>query len=279
MIIFYHNDLDGRASAAAVAYSLSEYATDVVYVEVDYTHNIDSAIESIEAYESIWILDFSFKPEVMAKVLEKTSDVVWIDHHKTAAAYDYGRELKGIRNFGEKETSGCELTWQYLYPGTDIPWCIQRIADRDCWRDPEAPDVKRFTMGMMAEDTSPDSMLWPILLCEAFEDEKDIILKAGDTLLGYFEQANQRMMEQDVYPLQFDGYNCLAVNRKGCGSQSFGDKLKDVDMAICYAYDGKHGKWKVTLYSVTTDVSVVAKAHGGGGHTGAAGFECATLPF
>lgn len=31
--------------------------------------------------------------------------------------------------------------------------------------------------------------------------------------------------------------------------------------------------------AATIDVSVIAKAHGGGGHKGAAGFICDNLPF
>lgn len=38
-------------------------------------------------------------------------------------------------------------------------------------------------------------------------------------------------------------------------------------------------QFTVSLYSETVDVGAIAKAHGGGGHKGAAGFVCDTLPW
>ena len=43
----------------------------------------------------------------------------------------------------------------------------------------------------------------------------------------------------------------------------------------------RKGQWAVSLYSSNADIDVskIAKAKGGGGHKGAAGFQCKTLPF
>ena len=54
-------------------------------------------------------------------------------------------------------------------------------------------------------------------------------------------------------------------------------KLRRYPVCIAYIHDGE--KFTVSLYSESVDVSVIAKAHGGGGHKGAAGFICAELPF
>jgi len=41
------------------------------------------------------------------------------------------------------------------------------------------------------------------------------------------------------------------------------------------------GKWTCSLYAdkPEVDASAICKARGGGGHKGAAGFQCETLPF
>ena len=61
------------------------------------------------------------------------------------------------------------------------------------------------------------------------------------------------------------------------GSEAFGEKFKQYPLCLSFVYMGN--KWTVGLYSETIDVSVIAKKYGGGGHTGAAGFVCDTLPF
>ena len=51
-------------------------------------------------------------------------------------------------------------------------------------------------------------------------------------------------------------------------------------MMITFSTNGK--QWRVSLYQdgrPDVDCSVIAKKYGGGGHKGAAGFECVTLPF
>jgi nanoRNase/pAp phosphatase (c-di-AMP/oligoRNAs hydrolase) len=44
-----------------------------------------------------------------------------------------------------------------------------------------------------------------------------------------------------------------------------------------FVFDGE--QYTVSLYSKTVDVSEIAKKYGGGGHKGAAGFQCKKLPF
>ena len=52
----------------------------------------------------------------------------------------------------------------------------------------------------------------------------------------------------------------------------------DLMIAFCRRKDKL---WNVSLYSTKTDVDcgAIAKSFGGGGHKGAAGFQCAELPF
>ena len=46
-----------------------------------------------------------------------------------------------------------------------------------------------------------------------------------------------------------------------------------------FVFDGS--KWTVSIYSTNKniDCSELAKKYGGGGHKGAAGFQCENLPF
>ena len=61
------------------------------------------------------------------------------------------------------------------------------------------------------------------------------------------------------------------------GSAVFGERMDKYDICMAFEFDG--AKWVIGLYSKTIDVAEIAKKHGGGGHTNAAGFICAIPPF
>lgn len=61
------------------------------------------------------------------------SEVIWIDHHKTAIPEHLMEEqgMEGIRGIG---TAACELTWEYLYGPDDYCYeLIQYLSAYDVW--------------------------------------------------------------------------------------------------------------------------------------------------
>ena len=274
MKCYHHNDLDGRCSAAIVnRFAVLKDSEDSEYIEVEYSSNID--ITKIKDNETIFIVDFSFKPEIMKEVLLKTKDIVWIDHHKTTADYDYGIELKGLREFREKMYSGCELTWKYFNPQKDIPYFIRLIGDRDCWRWLFGEDTKFFNLGMRIYSTSPLDDIWNRLFDDPLKVED--IKKDGKICEKFRNNFCKDYIKNYGFETEFEGYKCFAVGIYYFGSETFGDKIDKYD--ICLPYEFLGDKWIVGLYSETVDVSVIAKKYGGGGHKGAAGFVADNLPF
>jgi hypothetical protein len=136
MIIYHHNDLDGKCAAAIVGKAAesgrmcefvdglgSESEIFYKYREVDYKDN-PVFDKEVRIGELVVIVDFSFKPEKMAELLLLTDRIIWIDHHETAADYHYynpntGNQLinfDGIRDFSKEcKKSGCELAWEYFF--------------------------------------------------------------------------------------------------------------------------------------------------------------------
>lgn len=129
MKVYHHNDADGRCSAAIIKLANPDIIID--FIEIDYKDTID--VQTIKQNESIVIVDFSFTPEVMSKILNRTNDIIWIDHHKTAQNYHYNKILKGIRDFTEPGRAACELTWHYYFPNKTLPEAVALIADKDVW--------------------------------------------------------------------------------------------------------------------------------------------------
>jgi hypothetical protein len=84
------------------------------------------------------------------------------------------------------------------------------------------------------------------------------------------------------FDLDFEGLHFLACNHARYNSFLFTAGLKpEHDACLGFAWRG--GKWTVSLYHAPGkehhDLSLIAVKHGGGGHRGACGFTCSTLPF
>ncbi len=267
MKCYHHNDLDGRCAGAIV---YQEYPN-CEMIEVDYKDAID--IEAIGPQERIFIVDFSFKPEVMKKVLERTRNVTWIDHHKTAMEYNYEVDLAGIRT---TKYSGCELTWQCLRPlGQKVPEAVLLIGDYDTWTFRYKHKTRLFHTGLGIHNTNPKDSIWLSLLER--EDRIQSIIAEGKICDRYLNQFTAGYRSSFGYETDFHGHRCYAMNLYKLGSPAFGKRFKEYAICISFAFDGE--QWTVGLYSDKVDVGHLAKQHGGGGHTGAAGFVCITLPF
>ena len=251
---------------------------------MDYKDEIK--VKEIYLCEKIVIVDFSFKPKVMEKVLLLTKNIIWIDHHKTAFEYNYYRELKGLR---DKNFSGCELTWKYFVPGIQIPRAVELIGDKDKWAWEFGEHTANFNMGMKLYYHQPESAIWdtlfpystiPFPVGEAGYDtfrKVRKIEKEGAICVKFRDMFCFDYAKSYGFETKFENYKCFALGIYIFGSEAFGNKMNAYDICLSYEYLGD--SWIVGLYSDKVDVSKIAVKYGGGGHTGAAGFTCKELPF
>lgn len=274
MICFHHNDMDGRCSAAIVKKWRELHRQDGsrdLFIELDYKDRVP--IEKIEPNELVVIVDFSFKPEIMQKVFEITGQVIWCDHHKTAAEYDYGRDIDGIREFEEKKLAGCECTWKYFFPEVEVPRIVRLIGDRDKWAWKYGEETAKANQGVKIYDTQPESKDWLHLFNYLGVIEA---IKHGETCLKFRDSFCKDYCNSYGFETEFEGYKAFALGIYMFGSEAFGDKFKQYPLCISFVYDGN--KWTTGLYSETIDVGEIARKFGGGGHKGAAGFT-SEMPF
>lgn len=276
MICFHHNDLDGSCSAAIVHRWVSGGSGDERYVELDYKDRVP--VEEIQLGERIYIVDFSFKPEVMEEVFKRTHYVIWIDHHKTAAAYVYSREVPGLRDFEDKKWAACELTWQYCFPGKPMPEAVSLIGDYDKWALKTQPRCFRFYEGLKLLSSDPTAPFWQDLFGDHSEEPVRAICEQGVTAIEYRDSYCAGMRKSYGFEVELDGHRGFATNIYGFGSNGFGPELMErYDFCSACIFDGK--RWTVSLYSEKIDVGEICKKLGGGGHRGAAGFQVYVLPW
>jgi len=278
--IYHSRDLDGWMSAAIVSKWADENSLPVTMIPFDY----GNSMPDITKGEKVIMVDVSWPMEAMIK-LNKDNDLIWIDHHISAIKDADRIFFEGLRDV---KFSACELTWKYFY-GDKIPEFVRLLGRYDCFGHkgtPEEQKVLEFQYAARVFYKNPKDCL--VALKASFDKQNmypsytsiDWLLQAGRTVYKHLcTEAEQS------YPLrsnhQIGNKKIAAVNKARFNPINFGiDYHKDgYDVFLSYFFDGK--KWSYSLYNDDgkTDVSIIAKQFGGGGHAGAAGFISDNIDF
>lgn len=272
MKCFFHSaDLDGHCSGEIV---LARHPECVMF-GINYGDPFPWGL--IEPGETVFMVDFSLQPFEDMERLNALCCLEWIDHHKTAIE---GRDASLARDLfhGVQEVGmgACALVWDYVFPNRTMPYGIHLLAMYDVWRHEDA-NCLPFQYGMRLEDSSPGAPVWSRVFSG---DLADIILR-GETVLEYERKQSAAYAQACAFETDFMGLRCVAMNRMLTNSKAF-DAVLDPDRHDAMLTFGfRKGRWTCSLYSARedVDVSAVALQLGGGGHKGAAGFQCAELPF
>jgi oligoribonuclease NrnB/cAMP/cGMP phosphodiesterase (DHH superfamily) len=281
--VFYHSaDLDGHCSGAICKYAMP----DAILHPINYGDPFPWG--EIKRNDTVYMVDFSLQPfSDMVKLNSyldgQETGLVWIDHHKSAIL-EWEEHSRAVKT-AELDTNfaACELTWNYFFSPDDMPLAVFRLGRYDIWKHHEHEGCLEFQYGMRMYETDPRSFTAMEMWTELFSVQLtlDKITNEGALLLRYEREQNKKFASAYAFETELDGLKCIAVNKGFTNSlvfESVYDEAKH-DAMLSFAYRG--GKWTVSLYATKPeiDVSVICKARGGGGHKGAAGFQCDTLPF
>ncbi len=276
MKCFYHSaDLDGHCSGALVKREFPECEM------IGINYGDDFPWDSIGEYENVYMVDFSLQPFSDMQKLNDICQLTWIDHHISAIRENekLNRPLKiGLQRDG---IGACQLVWEYLHPNTSVPTFVRLLAEYDVW-DHSDPRTVPFQYGMrLNSDTLPENQrFWWSL----YDVEYVIrICDDGATILRYQQIENRKYIETRGFECTFAGLRCIAVN-KGLTNSKIFDSVwdpKKYDAMLTFCMINPEKGWTISLYTDKPDIDVseIAKAHGGGGHKGAAGFQCKVLPW
>lgn len=236
------------------------------------------SIPQVALDEELFILDLSVDG------LMDHPHLVWIDHHKTAIE-KYPFTIRGIRLDG---VATCRLAWNWFTHQSKAcrsfsaykerlvlePWAVRLAGEYDIW-DKRDPDAELFQHGLRSEDLD-----WS----QIFSNEKYVrhLLDQGKALQYAKNKENESIAKAQAFDVDFAGLKFVAINAARYNSFLFTAAVRpEHDGCLGFNWDGK--KWKVSLYGVPhkpdVDLSVIAKANGGGGHKQACGFVTDKLPF
>jgi len=278
--VFYHRaDLDGYCSGAICRYFLEEAGVKPRMRGIDYGDEFP--FDEICPDDKIYMVDFCLQPEhQMQKLEEMCGELIWIDHHKSSIESLKDFNCPGIREIGR---AGCELCWEWWAAELSTPETVTLLGRYDVWDQSNKQvwdeNIYPFQMGMRTLPLDPVKNMdsWKNL----FKNHNIAhILEIGRGIVRYQNLQNIRTMENS-FEVDFDGLKWIAVNAGG-NSQIFDSKYDPQKHHGMLGFTNRGGKfWTISLYSTRPDVDVseVAKRNGGGGHKGAAGFQCVELPF
>jgi len=289
MKILHHNDLDGRCAGHVVSLFTGNKNYKEDYFECDYTTNLNKI--PIQKDEEVYIVDFSFSKNTYTQflnLLNKTENVVWIDHH--ASSLDLLKEHpelnKRFKGLVSNEYSGAALAYMYFYDKefNKIPSYIQYVSDYDTWSFEFGEDTEYFKLGMDCLNTVVGSDVWDKLDVDSNKDDYGFLsrlVEDGKIIKKYLDAHYKEQIESDGYeitiPFNNKFYRALVLNGHG-NSWVFSDKFNSerYDLYILWNYDGTI--YNYSMYSNKDrkgyfNVQKLAEKYGGGGHENASGIQ------
>lgn len=227
---------------------------------------------------NVLVCDFSYKYDIMLKMLTDANSFLIIDHHKSG--------MENLEKIDEKykifdmNHSGASLTWSYMFPERTMPLLIQYIEDNDIWLR-KLPNIKEVTSYIA---TLPFEFVEYHKLIDSGEcvDGTYIKTEVIPSAIGMNKQnetyIKQSLSSTSVKFIKIDDmYYLVAILNSTVLRSEIGNRLLDVYPNIDFScvYNVKDGVNHISLRSTDdrTDVSLIAAKFGGGGHRNASGMS------
>jgi oligoribonuclease NrnB/cAMP/cGMP phosphodiesterase (DHH superfamily) len=300
--ILMHMDADGYCAGAIVAHSLAD-SEQVCYHPLNYGMHLP---EIDYDNDFVYLVDFTLQPDgALVELAARLGDrLVWIDHHRTAVQTEKDNNLGHVRGVrlehfptaGDEDkvpVSGCELTWNYFYPDKAINPVVALIGDWDTWRHVEkgnSDKAKSFQLFLKTFDCNPmHSQAW---WSGVFSLKNTSIkgkflhdcLAMGKNIAFYQKNQDENLMKSKGFTALFGGHRAVMVNQ--AGNSTMFDSVFDPekhDIMVTFQW-GDLEYLSISMYTTKTNVincGELARELGhkgdkpsGGGHPGAAGFQC-----
>lgn len=264
LVIYHGNCADGFSAAWCF---WRKYHDEFEYFPGVYQHNPPDCHD-----RDVYLVDFSYKREVVEMMLDEAKSVTLIDHHKTALDdLNNLRPHKRLGWFCDLNRSGATLAWDYLFPDEPRPPLLAHIEDRDLWRF-KLPGTREIQAFVFSCDYTFEE--WDKLMGAADEVELLKMYVAGAAIERKQHKDVAELVEVCKRFMTIGGYYVpVASLPYTLVSDAARLMAEGEPFAACY-WDTADGRiFGLRSTETGIDVSEVAKEYGGGGHAKAAGFK------
>lgn len=303
--VLYHGScFDGFASAWICR---SVLPPDTEFIPVQYGQEPPV----MEPNSIVYIVDFSYKRDVMRRILQSHHKVVVLDHHKTAQAElaglidefvlrpDLGVHLHGSAElpiiYFDMNKSGGRLAWGHFYESRlyqtkeprSRPWLVDYTEDRDLGRTfdgtstlPNSREINAFIRSFALNFDIWDE--WDLIRPGSGNPGRESwwenFVNSGSAIMRREKQIIDDHVRHAREIVLLD-HKILSVNATTLFSDIAGELAKGRPFGAAWFVrsDGKC-QWSLRSDKDGLDVSEIAKHFGGGGHQHAAGFETLAIP-
>ena len=283
VVIFYHNDNDGKAAAAMVLRKIKDDGIDikdVCFYDVNYNDKIPTS-KFVNDGDIVYIVDYSFTNATITQLEEISKlayEVYWFDHHKSSLeVLEKAKELcKTV--IVDMDRSGAKIVYdEYIkYTNLDnesINWMITLVDDYDRWVK-KYPESNLFNLGSSLVPNKPYNGIW----CGY---DIDTLIENGRIIQKYEQNKNLTLTNMHSYIITINNHECIVLNTPEASSRAFSSLFNKYKFAIRYVFNGINYQYSVYSELEDIDCSKIAKYfdESGGGHKGAAGFGHSELLF
>lgn len=218
----------------------------------------------------VYVLDFSYKPEVMMAMAESAALVIWIDHHSSAIDAMKGFEHPRLAAHTSIERSGAYLTSKHLWPDREPMDMVKLVDDRDRWVFADRRS-RPFAAGLFSR---------PYKIGEWNHASENVaqLVKDGEVI----DRSNLKSINEllDVMTIWSDvcGFRVPTANLSYISASDACNQMLIRHPEAPFAASWYLRKDKKQVFSLRSrtgsdvDVGALAKEMGGGGHKHAAAF-------
>jgi hypothetical protein len=277
-IVYYHGNCPDGSAAAWVVWKKYPTAT---FIPMGY----ETPVNYAELKDKIVIIvDFSFKPPVLAEIAEVAQSITMIDHHTTSAEShaDYVRVSTACKNvFYKLETEsgrdgkcGAVLAWEHFFKGEPVPELLKYVQDRDLWHW-ELDKSRAISAWLWSNNPLTPSVFEECL--QFFNTRREICVLIGTGIL----QMQRYLIDQitkNATLMKIDGHDFWAVQTPVLQSEVCHElmEIKGTNRAATW-YEAPECIHVSLRSKKPFDVSGIAKKFGGGGRAQTAGFELSLI--
>lgn len=242
----------------------------------------------------VLIVDFSYKRPVIEQLSASASQIVILDHHKSAevdlGGFNHiiggsfqdvdlilkrvGGPLPNLLTAFDPNHSGAVLAWKFCHPATRVPHVLQYVEDRDLWRFSlkNSRAVNAF-IGSWPSDFDVWSERVEIDFGRNYASDEAI--RKGEAVLNQRAKDIDALLDVALRTMVIGGASVPTANVPFFLASDAGNILAEGNPFAATYYDRGDGTRAFSLRSSSEgiDVSEIAQRYGGGGHKHAAGFS------
>ncbi len=264
LIIYHANCLDGFGAAFAAA---SHFGFD--RCELYPGRHGDSPPDV--AGRELYLLDFSYKRPVMARLCGAAARVTVLDHHISAEEDLAGLdgEWANLTLHFEQQQSGAVIAWHFFHPTEAVPPLLLDIQDRDLWL---------FHRSSSADiTTAMNSYPFELERWQGWigSEQRYTQLQQEGVVINRFRRQMVERYKRRVIWTVIAGFRVPVVNAPSeITSELLGELAIGAPFAASYQDLDERRGWSLRSHgALGEDVAVIAQSFGGGGHRNAAGFS------